>query len=107
MATTAPCVHCTVGFSCSQKSPVAATGESLLLTGNNRGTASERARWDKYMFNNMTVVRLNDMSHLACSTGKKTLQCTHCALVTLVSLGALCVKEPNVVEFTKILFFTL
>ena len=45
--------------------------------------------WDKYMFNNMTVVRLDDMSHCARSRGKK-----HCALqplqdpVVLVSQAA-------------------
>ena len=35
-ATTAQCVHWTVGFPCSKKSPVVATGESPLLTGKNR-----------------------------------------------------------------------
>ena len=39
-------------------------------------------RWDKYMFNNMTVSRLDNVSHRARSKGKKTVQCTHCALET-------------------------
>jgi len=37
-------------------------------------------RWDKYMFNNMTVSRLDNVSHRVRSKGKKTVQCTHCAL---------------------------
>ena len=34
------------------------------------------------MFNNMTVSRLDNVSHRSRSKGKKTVQCTHCALVT-------------------------
>ena len=33
------------------------------------------------MFNNMTVSRLDNVSHRSRSKGKKTVQCTHCAVV--------------------------
>ena len=32
------------------------------------------------MFNNMTVSRLDNVSHRTRSKGKKTVQCTHCAV---------------------------
>ena len=32
------------------------------------------------MFNNMTISRLDNVSHRARSKGKKTVQCTHCAV---------------------------
>ena len=104
----AQCIHCTVGFSCSQKSPVVTTGESPLLTGNNRGyfvvTTGEyfrkkhnfrfwdsrksnfQAHWDKYMSNNMTVSRSGAMSRRVRSKGEKTVQCTHCTLERLAVL---------------------
>ena len=114
----AQCVHCTVGFSCSQKSPVVTTGESPLLTGNNRGyfvvTTGEyfrkkhkfrfwdsrksnfQAHWDKYMSNNMTVLRLDGMSHCARSKGKKKVQYTHCSLSHLELL--ICSKSLKSVQ---------
>ena len=44
------------------------------------------------MLNGMTVLRFENMPELARSGGKKTAQCTHCALVTLIYLVHECLE---------------
>ena len=70
--------------------PVATTGEYLrenhqfrvreLGKSNFLYFPVDRASWDKYMFNGNISMKFYDMSHLARSTGKKTVQRAHCAL---------------------------
>ena len=47
------------------------------------------------MLNGMTVLRFENMPELARSGGKKTAQCTHCALVTLVAFIQCAVVLPQ------------
>ena len=56
------------------------------------------------MFNNMTGLRLDDKSQRARSKGKKTVQCTHCAVHCQGSMHLVALNSQTITGFSELTF---